>query len=137
MAIAGLGDPPAASRGEPGPASGNVESIVAARRLLTINTGPSSLKADLYRLREDATESPELRAEASRIGGRGGGLRLADARGETLDERRDHPPDYAAPDALMSRLRDQGLDRDDPAAVGRRIVRRGDRHRQSRRVPPG
>jgi acetate kinase len=66
-----------------------VESIVGARRLLTINTGSSSLKAALYRLREDTTETPELRAEASRIGGRGGGLRLADARSETLDERRD------------------------------------------------
>jgi hypothetical protein len=45
-----------------------VESIVGARRLLTINTGSSSLKAALYRLREDTTEGPELRAEASRIG---------------------------------------------------------------------
>src|SRR3954453_15863702 len=65
------GDLPAASLGEPGSASGNVESIVSARRLLTINTGSSSLKAALYRLREDTTETPELRAEASRIGGRG------------------------------------------------------------------
>jgi acetate kinase len=66
-----------------------VESIVGAGRLLTINTGSSSLKAALYRLREDTTETPEIRAEASRIGGRGGGMRLADDRGETLDERRD------------------------------------------------
>jgi hypothetical protein len=71
MAIAEPGDPPAAFRGEPGSASGKVESIVSARRLLTINTGSSSLKAALYRLREDATETTELRAEASRIGGRG------------------------------------------------------------------
>ena len=47
---------------------------------LTINMGSSSLKAALYRQREDATEAPELRTEASRIGGQGGGLRLADAR---------------------------------------------------------
>jgi acetate kinase len=116
-----------------------VESIVGARRLLTINTGSSSLKAALYRLREDTTETPELRAEASRIGGRGGGLRLADARGETLDERRDDLPDHAAAlDALMSRLRDLGLDRDDLlAAVGHRIVHGGDRHREPQRVTPG
>ena len=63
-----------------------MESIADARRLLTINTGSSSLKAALYRLREDTTETPELRAEASRIGGRGGSMRLADDRGETLDE---------------------------------------------------
>src|ERR687898_3287009 len=130
MAIPEPGDPPAASRVEPGSAAEKVGSIVGARRLLTINTGSSSLKAALYRLREDTTETPELRAEASRIGGRGG-LRLADARGETLDEVRDDLPDHAAAlDALMSRLRDRGLDRDDLAAVGHRIVHRGGR-------PPG
>jgi acetate kinase len=111
--------------------------MVGARRLLTINTGSSSLKAALYRLREDTTETPELRAEASRIGSHGGGLRLADARGETLDEVRDDLPDHsAALDALMSRLRDRGLDRDDLAAVGHRIVHGGDRHREPQRVGP-
>jgi len=116
-----------------------VESIVDARRLLTINTGSSSLKAALYHLREDTAKTLELRAEASRIGGRGGGMRLADARGETLDERRDDLPDHAAAlDALMSRLRDRGLDRDDLlAAVGHRIVHGGDRHREPQRVTPG
>src|ERR687897_2234857 len=136
MEISEPGDPPAAFRGEPGSASGRVESIVDARRLLTINTGSSSLKAALYRLREDTTQTPELRAEASRIGGRGG-LRLTDARGETLDEVRDDLPDHAAAlDALMSRLRDRGLDRDDLAAVGHRIVHGGDRHRQPQRGTP-
>src|SRR3712207_2554054 len=131
MAISEPGDPPAAFRGEPGSASGKVESVADARRLLTINTGSSSLKAALYRLREDTTEKPELRAEASRIGGRGGGMRLADARGEILDERREDLPDHAAAlDVLMSRLRDRGLDRDDLlAAVGHRIVHGGGRHR--------
>jgi acetate kinase len=46
-----------------------VESIVGAQRLLTINTGSSSLKAALYRLQEDTTGTPEIRAEASRITG--------------------------------------------------------------------
>jgi acetate kinase len=114
-----------------------VENIVRGRRLLTINTGSSSLKAALYRLWEGATETPELRAEASRIGGRGGGLRLADARGETLDERQDDLPDHtAALDALLSRLRDRGLDQDDLAAVGHRIVHGGDRYRGPQRVTP-
>jgi hypothetical protein len=117
MAISEPGDPQAAFRGEPGSASGRAESIAEARRLLTINTGSSSLKAALYRLREDVTETPELRAEASRIGGQGSGMRFADARGETLEERRDGLPDHAAAlDALMSRLRDRGLDRDHLAA---------------------
>ena len=110
---------------------------MGAQRLLTINTGSSSLKAALYRLREDTTETPEIRAEASRIGGRGG-LRLADARGETFDEVRDDLPDHsAALDALLSRLRDRGLDRDDLAAVGHRIVHGGDHHREPQRVTLG
>src|ERR671916_1419539 len=138
MAISEPGDPPAAFRGEPGSASGKVESIADARRLLTINTGSSSLKAALYRLREDTTETPELRAEASRIGGQGGGMRLADDRGEILDERRDDLPDHAAAlGALMSQLRDRALDRDDLlAAVGHRIVHGGDRYREPQRVAP-
>src|SRR5918998_2076688 len=138
MAISEPGDPPAAFRGEPRFASGKVESIVGARRLLTINTGSSSLKAALYRLREDTRETPELRAEASRIGGQGGSMRLAHDRGETLDERRDDLPDHAAAlDALISWLRDRGLDRDDLVAVGHRIVHGGDRHREPQRVTPG
>jgi acetate kinase len=111
---------------------------VGGRRLLTINTGSSSLKAAVYRLREGATEPPEFRVEASRIGGRGGDLRLADARGEILDERQDGLPDHAAAlDALLSRLRDRGLDGDELAAVGHRIVHGGDRHREPQRVTPG
>ena len=109
-----------------------------AWRLLTINTGSSSLKAALYRLREDTTETPELRVEAIRIGGRGGSVRLVDGRGETLDECRDDLPDHAAAlDALMSRLRDWGLDRDNLAAAGHRVVHGGDRHREPQRVAPG
>src|ERR687897_752215 len=137
MEISEPGDPPAASRGEPGSASGKVESIVGARRLLTINTGSSSLKAALYRLREDTAEPPEIRAEASRIGGRGGGLRLADAHGETLEERQYDLPDHiAALDALMSRLPDRGLDQDDLAAVGHRIVHGGGRHPRPEKGTP-
>src|SRR5215218_10103569 len=139
MAISGSGDLPGAFRTGPGSASGKVEALVGTRSLLTINTGSSSLKAALYRLRGGGTETPELRAEASRIGGRGGEglLRLADDRGETLDERRDDLPDHAAAlDALLSRLRDRGLERDDLAAVGHRIVHGGDRRREPQRVVP-
>src|SRR5829696_4932336 len=140
MAISGPGDLPGAFRTGPGSASGTVEAIVGTRSLLTINTGSSSLKVGLSRLRGGGTETPELRAEASRIGVRGGEglLRLADGRGEILDERRDYLPDHAAAlDALMSRLRDRGLERDDLAAVGHRIVHGGNRHREPQWVTPG
>jgi hypothetical protein len=78
MAVPEPGDPSRAFRGRSGSASGKVEGIVGARWLLTINTGSSSLKAALYRLRGDGTETPELRVEASRIGGQGGSMCLAD-----------------------------------------------------------
>ncbi len=99
MAVSEPGGPPVAFRGEPGSASGKAERLVGTRCLLTINTGSSSLKAALYRLREDTTETPELRAEASRIGGQGGVMRLADDRGETLDERRDQWPPVLSPNS--------------------------------------
>ena len=113
--------------------------MVGGHHLLTINTGSSSLKAALYRLRGEGAEIPELRVEASRIGGRGGGMRLAGSRGETLDEQhQDDLPDHAAAlDALLSRLRERGLERDDLAAVGHRIVHGGERHREPQRVAPG
>src|ERR671933_782097 len=137
MATSEPNGPSPASCGEPASAPGKVESIEDGQRLLTINTGSSSLKAALYRMSEGAKETLELRAEASRIGDPGGGLRLADARGETLDERQDGLPDHAtALDALLSRLRDRGLDRDDFAAVGHRIVHGGDRYREPQRVAP-
>jgi hypothetical protein len=99
MTISGPSDPPAAFRGEPDSASGKAKGIVDGRRLLTINTVSSSLKAALYCLREDTKETPELLVEASRIGGRGGGTRLADDRGETLDERRDQWPPVLSPNS--------------------------------------
>src|ERR671932_1376079 len=137
MAVSEPSGSPPASCGEPASALGKVESIEDGQRLLTINTGSSSLKAALYRMWEGAKETLELRAEASRIGDRGGGLRLADARGETLDERQDGLPDHATVlDALLSRLRDRGLDRDDLVAVGHRIVHGGDRYREPQRVAP-
>src|SRR5919202_3055370 len=137
MAVSEPSGSPPASCGEPASALGKVESIEDGQRLLTINTGSSSLKAALYRLWEGAKETLELRAEASRVGDRGGGLRLADARGEIVDERQDGLPDHAtALDALLDGLRDRGLDRDDLAAVGQRIVHGGDRYREPQRVAP-
>ena len=109
--------------------------MAVARRLLTINTGSSSLKAALYHLREEAEETADLRVEASGIGGRDGGTRIADGRGEALGERRSDLPDHAAAlDATMSLLRDRGLDRDGLVAVGHRIVHGGHRYQEPQRI---
>src|SRR5918998_4931800 len=66
MAMSEPGDPPATLRGEPSSASGKVEIIAGARCLLTINSGLSSLKAGLYRLREGTIGTPEPRAAKGR-----------------------------------------------------------------------
>ena len=52
-------------------------------RILTVNTGSSSIKVTLYRV-EGASEVPELSAVAERIGVRGGRLRLTNAGGESV-----------------------------------------------------
>jgi hypothetical protein len=67
MATSEPRDPPGTFRGESVIASGNVDGVVNARRLLTINPSSPSLKAALYGLRGEGTETPALRAEASRI----------------------------------------------------------------------
>lgn len=109
------------------------EGLVDDRRLLTINTGSSSLKIALYRLK-DATETPELKAEAERIGLPGGWLRLTDARGDTLGERQGDLQDHAAAlEVLLEQLRSLKLDRN-LAAVGHRVVHGGDRYREPRRI---
>jgi xylulose-5-phosphate/fructose-6-phosphate phosphoketolase len=66
MTISEPGDPPAALRKEPGFASRRAERIVDARRMLTINNGSSRLKVAHYRLWEDTTEPPKLRARTGK-----------------------------------------------------------------------
>src|SRR5438874_5396616 len=104
------------------------------RRLLTINTGSSSLKAGLYPL--DGGEAPDLRAEAERIGHDGSRLRLADARGAVLLDQAGALPDHAAAArALFAWLQREGLDRG-LAAVGHRVVHGGGHYREPHPVTP-
>src|SRR5215207_2590406 len=132
MAISEPSDPPAASRGELGSASGKVESIVGARRLLTINTGSSSLKAALYRLRGDPRRAPGRTAgslrrarrpdeSAARSGarpGRPGG-------GWAPDRPRRGPPPRAAKGRPRFGRRSPGIgaDRPQPSSSGNRSNR--------------
>ncbi len=105
-----------------------------ATRILTINTGSSSLKAGLYRI--DRTETLEVAATAERIGKDGGRLRIADASGASLLDRADRLSDHAAAvRALLDWLRDQGRDRG-LVAIGHRIVHGGAWYREPRQVEP-
>jgi acetate kinase len=99
-----------------------------APRVLTINTGSSSLKATLYRL--DATERVDVTATAERIGLPGGLLRIADAKGATLLDQPGDLHDHNAPlEKLIIWLRDQKLDLGIDA-VGHRVVQGGSKYRE-------
>jgi len=103
-------------------------------RLLTVNTGSSSLKAALYEM--GPAETLGLTAHAERIGSPGGRLRILDAQGAALlDEARDQPDHEAALEALIDWLRRRdgkgALD-----AVGHRVVHGGARYRAPHRVTP-
>jgi acetate kinase len=97
-------------------------------RILTINTGSSSLKAALYEL--EGTERSILSAKAERIGLSGGQLRLIDARGAVLHEPQEDLPNHrAALTALCTWLSEQGAAYA-PHAVGHRIVHGGAIYRE-------
>ncbi len=97
-----------------------------SRRILTINTGSSSLKAALYDLGDD--EQLTIQALVERIGLSGGHIRVNAADGATLlDEQRALPDHAAALRALFAWLQAQqradGLD-----AIGHRVVHGGSRY---------
>lgn len=101
-------------------------------RLLTINTGSSSIKAALYRIAE--TERRDLAIQIERIGHHDSHIQITDTNGTSLlDEQRDVPDDNAALDALFVWLREhQETYQFD--AVGHRVVHGGPRYREPVRV---
>jgi acetate kinase len=97
------------------------------QRLLTINTGSSSLKAALYAM--GTAETREYTFQAQRIGRTGGRVHVTDANSTAiLDQPGDLPDHAAALQALWKWLRRQQLDAT-VAAVGHRIVHGGERYR--------
>ncbi len=102
-------------------------------RLLTINTGSSSLKAASYHF-TDGRETLELQAEAGRIGQPDSSLHVEDADGQTLYTHQGALSDHAAAlraflDWLQGRGDDGRLD-----AVGHRVVFGGSRYREPQRI---
>ena len=103
-------------------------------RILTLNSGSSSLKAALYQM--DTGEARLLSAAVERIGLAGGRIRMDDARGATvLDQEAVLTDPGAALRALFDGLRHHGLDQD-LAAIGFRIVQGGSRFSAPQRVTP-
>jgi len=101
-------------------------------RLLTLNTGSSSLKAARYVIGGDG-ERLDFDAQVDRIGQGGGHLHIADADGNTLlDQAGDFADHAAALDALLTWLRGRGADGTDAAvdAVGHRVVHGGAQYRE-------
>ncbi len=111
---------------------------VTNQRVLTINSGSSSLKAALYWMGEQ--ESLRLSVEVSRIGSSvgsvGSRLRITNAGGATLLDQQNSLPDHnSALHELFAWLTQheagQGLD-----AVGHRIVQGGQRYREPQLITP-
>ena len=101
-------------------------------RLLTINTGSSSLKAALYH--HDGAERLDLAAEMEEIGHPGGHMRIEDGHGTTLLDQEGHSADHgAALHTLLSWLQQHGYVKD-LRAIGHRIVHGGSAYSEPQRV---
>ena len=103
-------------------------------RVLTINSGSSSVKFGLFEI--ERTEKLLLSGELERIGLRAGMFQIHNATGETLvDQHKDLPDHDAALKRLFTWLEqhepDQSLD-----AVGHRVVHGGPKYNQPHRVTP-
>ena len=95
----------------------------SARRILTVNTGSSSVKAALFRTGD--AERREATIGIERVGHPDGALSVHDADGNVLLDRRQDLPDHpAALAALLACLRETDLDAG-LAAIGHRVVHGG------------
>jgi acetate kinase len=101
-------------------------------RILTINSGSSSIKTSLYRV--GGAEARLLSGELEGIGQSEGGFKLLDGAGRPVVQRRLALPDHtAALGALLDELRGQPEGRDFDA-VGQRIVHGGPSYRKPQRL---
>ncbi|MCA1598544.1 MAG: acetate/propionate family kinase, partial [Chloroflexi bacterium] len=102
-------------------------------RILTINTGSSSLKIALYHVSHrdgDPAEELELQAVAERIGAPDSRLHVEDGGGASLFAHQGALPDHAAAlQAFLDWLRERG-DAARPDAAGHRVVHGGSRYRE-------
>jgi acetate kinase len=106
-------------------------------RILTINSGSSSIKFSLYELDgSGAPEARELSGAIERIGSPDASIRVNGPGVRALiDERRDIPDHGAAVRALIERL-ERSAGGPTPNAVGHRIVHGGAAYREPHRLSP-
>jgi len=104
----------------------------SSRRILTINTGSSSLRAGLYDVGQD--EHLLVSAEADRLGTAEGQLQIADAEGRSPGGEPVPVHDHAeALRAFVDWLRERASDRA-PDAVAHRVVHGGREFTEPRRI---
>jgi acetate kinase len=109
-------------------------SRATIQRILTINTGSSSLKVALFEMGQGETQI--LSGEVERIGAPEGRLHLTDAHGVgLLDQRSDLADHGAALGAVLAWLRQHRPDLS-LSAVGHRVVHGGIDYQEPQRVTP-
>jgi acetate kinase len=103
-------------------------------RILTINSGSSSLKFSVHAM--GASEQLMAEGMIDRIGVGGGSLSVSDGKGDPVTARRLDVRDHAAAiDLLLAWLRDHG-DEEKLDAVGHRVVHGGPKHSRPEAVTP-
>ena len=95
-------------------------------RLLTINTGSSSLKAALYEMGQ--AERLDLAVQAERIGLPDSQIRITDAQGRPLLDQKREIQDHAAALQVLFDWLQEHMPGKKPDAVGHRIVHGGSRY---------
>jgi acetate kinase len=99
---------------------------MSRERILTLNSGSSSLKFSAYEMGE-GDEKLLVHGSLERVGATGGHFRAVDANGrKSVDETVDLPDHQSALDLLLSRLPSLGVE--GLGAVGHRIVQGGPHH---------
>ncbi len=104
-------------------------------RILTINSGSSSVKLGLYET--GPAEKLILGGSAERIGLRSGAFHLKGADGHSLVDEALDLPDHAAAMQRMFTWLQRNEPRQSLDAVGHRVVHGGARHSQPQRITPG
>jgi len=103
-------------------------------RVLTLNSGSSSLKFSVYGM-ERKREELVFRGKLERIGSKEGHFEVVDGKGQSLaDESVDLPDHETALNLLLDRLPSFGVE--GVAAIGHRIVQGGPHHLGPERVNP-